>query len=487
LWKFVNLQQALKESEEKFRVLYELAGDAIILAEPPEGKMTDSNEAACQLLGYTREEFKELTGHDIIAPGFIEKTDKMWQKQMEEKGHFRLETQWVRKDGKQIPVAITGNPIVIQEVTYIQLIARDISDRKHAEKEIQRLANFPRENPQPVVEIDHLGELTYINPAGKQLLKELGSESLDVILPVNFRQSVIDNFKSGEMLTNKAIILGERTFLWSAHFIPDLDLVHLYANDISDLKKTEIDLIRAKNKAEQADQVKTLFLANMSHEIRTPLNSILGFTELIEQKTRDKLGKEYLSLFDIVQSSGQRLMNTVHKILDISQIEAGTYELNPSSIDLHDLLSTLVNEIEPRATKKQLVIHWTSSLQPAIIMGDVQSISHAVSNLLDNAIKYTDKGTIDITLTEKNNQFHLVIQDTGIGISPEYLKHMYDIFSQESSGYTKKYQGIGLGLALAKRFLDLNNVNIDVESQKGIGTTFTLIFPKAKTILEEMN
>ncbi|MFQ6678474.1 MAG: PAS domain S-box protein [Fidelibacterota bacterium] len=479
-------QKALKESEEKFRVLYEMAGDTIIIAKPPEGNITDTNEAASRLLGYSQEEFKHMTGFDIIAPDYIERTDKIWQKQMEEKGHFLLETQWIRKDGHQIPVAVAGTPVTIQAINYIQLIARDISDRKKAEKEIQRLANFPRENPQPVLEINHNGELTYINPAGKQLLKDLGNGSLDKILPLNFRQGVIESFTSGKMLTNQAIVLGERTFLWSAHFIPDLGLVHLYANDISDLKKTELDLIQAKNKAEQADRVKTLFLANMSHEIRTPLNSILGYTELIELETSTLLGEEYLSFFHIVKSSGQRLMNTVHKILDISQVEAGTYELALKPIDIQNLISTLIDAIKLTASNKHLDIHWNHLSKPAMVIVDESSISQAVTNLLDNAIKYTNEGEIEVTLSEQNNQFQLVIRDTGIGISPEYLEHMYDIFSQESSGYTKKYQGIGLGLALAKRFLDLNKVRIDVVSKKGSGTTFTLLFTKASTKIQDM-
>ena len=481
-----NSQRSLTESEEKFRVLYEMAGDAIILTKPLKGEITDTNEVASKMLGYTKQEFNQLTVYDIIAPEAIEKSNKTWQEQLTKKGNYSLETLWVRKDGTRVPVAVTGNLITIQGIEYIQSISRDISDQKEAEKEIQRLANFPTKNPQPVLEIDGEGVLTYINPTGKQLLNEMGNGLLDKILPLNFRQGVIDSLKSGETLTHKTNVLGERTFLWSAHFLPELELVHIYANDITELKQKELDLIKAKNKAEQADQVKSLFLANMSHEIRTPLNSLMGFTDLIEQRTRDKLGDEYLSFFDILKSSGQRLVNTVHKILDISQIEAGTYELDPKPLDLRETVSMLVTEIEPIAAKKALTLHWPSFSKPAMVMGDIQSVSQAITYLLDNAIKYTNEGNIDVLLSENNHQFQLVIQDTGIGMSPEYLDHIYDTFSQESTGYTKKFQGIGLGLALVKRFLDLNKVDLKVKSKKGIGTTFTLLFQKAPDNLGEI-
>ncbi|MFQ6607296.1 MAG: PAS domain S-box protein [Fidelibacterota bacterium] len=602
-------QKDLMESEVKFRTLFNMAGDAIVLIRLPEGKIIDINEAAIKLLGFSKQELREMNGFDIIAPEKVEETKQSWQQQILEKGNFILETMWVHKDGSGVPVAISGSPITIKGVDYIQMIARDMTERNkalqmlreseetlrlaqaagkigwwkldipnnilkwsdetfnifgikpvssltyeiflsllhpddqnkvndawnqalkgkpyniehrilingetrwvleqaqvefdssgqpeicigtvqditksvEAQKEVERLANFPRLNPQPVLELDIKGNLTYINPAGEKLLNQYRTKSLDKILPHDFRRSVIQNFKSRKTTPSEAIVLGERTFLWSAYLLPDLGLVHLYANDITDLKKTEHELVKAKNRAEQADKVKTLFLANMSHEIRTPLNSILGFTELVEHETRDKLGKEQQSFFDMIRNNGQRLMNTVHEVLDISQIDAGIYQLKPKSLDLKQLLYNLISGFAPEAEAKKLSLNWTATPEAATVVADEQSLTQALSNLLNNAIKYTDEGKIDVSLKEKNDQFLIIIKDSGIGMSSEYLKHMYDVFSQESTGYTKKFQGIGLGLTLVKRFLDLNKVSIEVESKKGKGTTFTLYFEKAHDFSE---
>jgi len=472
-------QKALTESEEKFRVLYEMAGDAIIIAKPPDGDIADTNEAASALLGYSKEELLGMKGFDIIAPEVVEETNRNWQEQMEAKGQFLLETRWVRKDGSQIPVAVRGNPVTIQGVQYLQLMARDITERVKAQREIERLANFPLENPLPVMEMDYDGNFTYLNPAAKKLVTNSGAHSgKGDLLPASFKESILKAIREGNEPPSEAISIGERIFLWSVNLLPKLKLVHFYATDITELKEKEQELIKAKELAEKADQVKTLFLANMSHEIRTPLNSIIGFTELLEQNTKDLIPPDMRVFFDTIRSSSRRLMQTVHEILDVSQIEAGTFEIKRSSLDILTICERLVNEFRLQARAKGLTFRFEAPVKSAVVRADEYSVTQAISNLLDNAVKYTHEGGITVRLEEDDQHYRLTIQDTGIGMAPDYLNHIYDIFSQESSGYTKQYQGIGLGLALVKRYCDLNGFSIAVTSKPGIGTTFTLTCPK---------
>ncbi|NOZ75306.1 MAG: PAS domain S-box protein [FCB group bacterium] len=229
--------------------------------------------------------------------------------------------------------------------------------------------------------------------------------------------------------------------------------------------------------AQRADRVKTLFLANMSHEIRTPLNSILGFNEILKNEYESSAPDRLKPIFSMVRNSGERLFRTVHEILDISQIESGTFTLKPESFDLVPILADTILTLEPQALEKGLTLTFDSSLSSLTITADRYCITQAISNLVENAIKYTEEGWIDVKMKRKNGTTQLVVEDSGIGIAEDYLERMFDTFSQESTGTTRRFQGIGLGLSLTKRYLDMNQVSLDVHSIKGKGTRFVLQFP----------
>lgn len=348
---------------------------------------------------------------------------------------------------------------------------------------LERLANFPERNPLPVVEMNRGCEVTYMNPACQQLLERLGKtkDEIHYILPRKCDQLIKDSLEGKIAIYAEEVTVGNKVLLWSGNPLRELDVVHFYATDITRLKMIEEDLLREKLKAEQSERVKSLFLANMSHEIRTPLNAIIGFTELIESMTRPYLDEEQQSFFSAIRMNGERLMKTVHEILDISQIEAGTYQLKIEKLDLVSELKDVLVTHKSFAQEKNLSLTFDSDLTSAEIMGDRHCIFQSLQNLVHNAIKFTETGSVQLRLTQEDNQlYRLDIQDTGIGMSDAYLNNLYNIFSQESIGYTKKFQGVGLGLAITKRYLDLNKVRIHVESQKGRGSTFTLWFdPKA--------
>ncbi len=246
--------------------------------------------------------------------------------------------------------------------------------------------------------------------------------------------------------------------------------------DVSERIQARKKLEKALKQAKQANKVKSLFLANMSHEIRTPLNAILGFTDLIKQSTQYLLEPEEQAFFTTIEHSGKRLMHTVHEILDISQIEAGTFDLNPKPLDLNESVASLIQEFRPMAENKKLELLYYPTVKDSIIIADEYCINQTLSNLIDNAIKYTEEGKIVVSLKDKGDKLLLTIQDTGIGMSDEYLGQIFEVFSQESTGYTKKFQGVGLGLALTKGYLDMNGIGVDVKSSKGEGTKFTLTF-----------
>lgn len=260
-----------------------------------------------------------------------------------------------------------------------------------------------------------------------------------------------------------------------------------FEREITVRKQVEVELIKAKEEAEKSNSVKSLFLLNMSHEIRIPLNLILGFTDIIKDSVDHLLGEEEKGFFDILKSSGERLYRTIHGILDISQIEAGTLKFNLKRLRLHDLVEKIIKELLPEAQSKGLELTYISKVINSTIIADEQSLVSAVSNLVDNAIKYTVQGKIEVSLNKNDKELILTINDTGIGMAEDYLDQMFNSFSQESTGHTRKYQGLGLGLAIAKRYLEVNNVGIEVQSVKGIGTTFTLTFKTIAKLLPQEN
>jgi len=355
----------------------------------------------------------------------------------------------------------------------------DISESDRAQQEIERLAFFPLANPMPVVEVDLEGVPSYINPAGIQLLDKMNLDMSQVsqILPKTYKADIKTASSDKGKIPSREVSLSGSHLLWTAFFLENQNLLHYYATDITTLKNTETELIAAKERALKNEEVKTLFLANMSHEIRTPINSILGFTELIEEKVKGKLDENLDVYFETIYMSGERLWQTVHHILDISQIETGTFELKTETVNLGKIIKDLGKSFKSAATAKKLELNINLPETDINIISDEYCATQAITNLIDNAIKYTTTGHVSLDTEIVDGSVIIIIEDTGIGMSQEYQDHMFNVFSQESTGYTKNFQGIGLGLALAHRYLSLINGKINFESKRDVGSKFTVYLP----------
>ncbi len=244
------------------------------------------------------------------------------------------------------------------------------------------------------------------------------------------------------------------------------------------IQETRQGIIKAKEQAEKSDKLKSEFLAQMSHEIRTPVNTIMNFTSLIRSDIEDQMNDEIKESFEIIDNGGRRLIRTIDLILNMSELQAGTYTPQYQQINLKDnIIAPLVNEFKIHAEKKDLSLTFSNGIHHPNITGDKYTLLQLFANLLDNAIKYTHQGGINVFLEEAvSNKFRVSIADTGIGISEKYIDNLFQPFSQEEQGYTRKFEGNGLGLALVKRYCELNNAEINVESEKGLGSVFSVIF-----------
>lgn len=251
--------------------------------------------------------------------------------------------------------------------------------------------------------------------------------------------------------------------------------------DITEKKKSEQQMKIAKEAAEESDRVKSHFLAQMSHEIRTPINAILGYTELIREQIEHHLDEELRSDFEIIESASQRLMRTIDLILRMSEIQTGNYQFVPREIDLYtEILENLYKQFKISADKKNIKLVLNKHSDETMITGDEFSIMQIFSNLIGNALKYTVEGTIEIDLVNQENELCVKVSDTGIGISKEYIPHLFQLFSQEEKGYTRKFEGNGLGLALVKNYCEMNNARVEVESEKNKGSVFMVYFPTVR-------
>jgi PAS domain S-box-containing protein len=249
--------------------------------------------------------------------------------------------------------------------------------------------------------------------------------------------------------------------------------------DISDWKQVERELMGAKEAAEQAVRLKQAFLISISHEIRTPLNVIMGYVSVLHVALVDRITAGEKEYFEKIELAVRRLTRTVDQLLSLSILESGSYAMEMESIDIGLLVEQLVEETRSIAEEKGLTVQYRHAQQVHFIHADKYSVSQALRNLLDNAVKFTDEGEIIVTLASRPPDIVISIADTGIGISESYLRQLYVAFTQENVGYTRPYDGLGLGLTLTKRYVDANNGGMTVKSTKGLGSTFTIAFLEA--------
>lgn len=250
--------------------------------------------------------------------------------------------------------------------------------------------------------------------------------------------------------------------------------------DITERKKIEQMLLDAKEAAEGSDRFKSEFLAQMSHEIRSPINAILSFAGLLQDEIYDIVPKDLKDSFSIMKNAGKRIIRTVDLILNMSELETGTFEPSYRTVKLiDDVIDQVYLEFTQTARDRGLEFNLInqSGYKEINLTGDEYTLGQIFNNLVNNAIKFTGRGKVEvIVLINDEGKIVVKVCDTGIGISEDYLKNLFKAFSQEEQGYSRRFEGNGLGLALVKKYCVINNASIEVESVKEKGTTFSVIF-----------
>ncbi|MCB0428898.1 MAG: PAS domain S-box protein [Flavobacteriales bacterium] len=479
-----------------YKTLFEDAPVAY-LAVNTKGDIDHVNQAALNMFGYDhKEEMEELPVMNLYADGKKsgDKARRIFTQYLLGRTQAKMETQMLRKNGTIFWASLHVNIIKDHQgkISASRVAVIDITDRKKTEEKYRKLFE---ESIGLLCTHDVAGHVLSVNRATCQALEydaeELQGRCIGDFLSDDTRdffnqylQEVLVRQRSEGVMKMKS--RTGKILYWKYSNISHEENGQLIvigtAIDITELIEREKELKKAKQQAEDSVRIKDVFLSNMSHEIRTPLNSILGFADLISQTRLDKKQYEYAS---IIRDSTENLITIVNDILDFSKIESGQIEFQEDAINPGELIHSVITMLSNKALMHgNKVVEKKSRNLPKIVFGDRVRLTQILINLLNNAIKFTDNGTIEVgakLLQKKSGEGIVTIQfqvkDSGIGIPEDKLQTIFERFAQIDNQHSRKYEGVGLGLSIVQRLIELQDGAIRVKSQVGEGSVFEFELP----------
>jgi len=499
-----KIQRSEKERNDTLKQLgdfrFAMDAHAYISATDVEGNITYVNDAFCEISGFNRDELigqnHNIMKSDEHTPEFYA---DLWQTLVEgQVWHGEIKDK--NKNGAMYWVNATIVPFLDEHGVPFQYIAMrtDITNRKEVEAHLRDREEEVRAIVGTVVDgiitIDTKGIIQTFNPAAAQLFGYTESEAIHQnikLLMPEPHSSGHDGYLQHYLKTGKAKIIGigrelvgrrkNGTMFPMSLSVSEMEVQGQrmftgVVRDITDRKRAEEEINMAKQLAENANMAKSDFLANMSHEIRTPMNAIIGMTDLCLKTRLNAKQNDYLKK---VHFSALSLLGIINDILDFSKIEAGKLDIEVISFNLDTVLDNLAAVIPVDIQKSNVeLLFFRAPDIPGNLIGDPLRLGQILTNLTNNAIKFTESGEICVTvkkLTESAGKVVLefTVQDTGIGMSPDQIKRLFKSFSQADSSTSRKYGGTGLGLAISKQLVELMDGEIKVKSAPGVGSLFT--------------
>jgi PAS domain S-box-containing protein len=383
-------------------------------------------------------------------------------------------------------------------------------DRKHTEEKIRQLSQAVEQSPVTIIITNTNGEIEYANP---KFVETTGYTIEEVVgkNPRFLKSDYTSSNEYGELW--QTLKIGKEwhgefhnkrkdgSFFWESATISPIinaqgESTHFIAikEDITERKIAEQELINAKLRAEESDRLKLAFLANMSHEIRTPMNGILGFTELL--KAPQLTGKKQQEYINIIEKSGKRMLNIINDIISISKVESGQIEVKLSETDVNEQINYIHNFFKLEAKQKGIHLKINKELpkKNKFIKTDSEKLYAILTNLIKNAIKFTNEGYIEFGCEKKEGNLEFYVKDSGIGISDEQKKIVFERFRQANDSISRSHEGSGLGLAISKAYVEILGGKIWVESEEGKGSAFYFTLPyqlefehKEKKVVQQTN
>lgn len=503
-----DVELKIRESEEKYRNLFELAADGIAVFDE-NGILIDINTRVEEIFNYRKEDVIGKKISDFLAAGQAESKPLRFDL-LNDNQTVVNERSYVNSEGKELIIETHAKKMPGN--TY-QVFIRDITERRNMEKDLAKSEEQFRqmsENIADGITIIENKKVVFVNKRLSQITGYSEEElrnmaSMDIAAPWE-KQRVIDIYNKVKdrkedifsleyCITTKS---GEERYILNRYsYSPtNPNRKYLITTDITDrihfekelmLKNEEIqlqnkeyrelnkELQRSIEKARESDKLKSAFIANMSHEIRTPLNAIMGFSEML---TKKELSREKINKYStVINNSGKHLLSLVTDIIDISKIETGQMDVSFDAINLNHLFNETSSFFEQMAREKTLVFKLDIPAEEFNIISDRTKLQQILNNLISNSIKFTEFGEVRFGFRVKDGLLNIYVSDTGIGILKKNIPAIFERFRQLENNQGKKYQGTGLGLAIVKGLTELLKGNIEVESELNRGTKFRLTFP----------
>ena len=492
-------EEALRKSKERYEATIDAAQIGTWDWNVQTGEVIFNNRWF-EIVGYSPEELAPesiQTWIDLLHPDDLKASREIAKKHFNgESEHFVCECRMKHKNGNWVWVLDRGKLLSrTPDGKPLRMLGThsDITQRKLAIEQLKKMSAAVEQSPAVVVITDAQGTIEYVNPLFTELTgynaEEVKGKNPQILQSGLTPKSVYDELwktivsgniwhgewqnkkKNGELFWESVVI--------SAIQNPEGVITNFVAvkEDITRQKKMVSELIAAKEHAEESDRLKSAFLANISHEIRTPMNGILGFSELLKEP--HLTGEEQAEYVDLIQQSGQRMLNLINDLIDISRIEAGETKLQITPTPVNKVLRDLHAFFMPAVSINNLQLHCAPGLSDteSIIETDNGKLVQILTNLLQNALKFTRTGTIDFGYTRQGTALQFYVTDTGIGISDEMQEKIFDRFRQVDNTLTRNHEGSGLGLSISKAYAAMLGGKLSVQSVEGIGSTFTFTLP----------
>ncbi len=491
------LQKNVLEQQVYMRSLIEASPDGLFTIDL-KGHILDVNQGALDLTGYTQKHLINSSFSSYFVDAVHANESLQWA--ISEKRVINIELTLIKRQGDQINVSFNaglftddlGNP------KGVFAILRDITPQKTLEMQLKTAQLYTRSlieaNIEPLVTTDPLGNITDINHqmeilTGYERKELIGTPFKNYVTdPMRAEKGIAQVLKNGKITNYEVVIRSkngtETVVSYNATIFFDqnhrLQGLFASARDMTAIKHYEKKLQEKNRELELASQAKDRFLSMMSHELRTPLTSILGFTSILLTKEPGPLTDDQEKQLISVHMSGQRLLSLVNDLLDVTRIESGKVLINTTLVDINTLIKELVDELKPLAEKKGIQFNYVHPSKKITLNTDKRALSQIIINLANNAIKFTERGEIEIKVSEESieGQPSLAIHfiDTGIGISKLDQERLFQAFERIDTPI--RNVGTGLGLYLSQKLALLLNGHIECTSEIGKGSTFSLIIPK---------